>query len=47
VVAQVDTVFGHGEQTDVALVLLVPGLDGIAGLPVLGLTTLTGHLYTP
>jgi hypothetical protein len=48
VVVQIDTVFGHGGfvwmfQTDVALVLLNPGLNGTAGLPDLNLTTLAGH----
>jgi hypothetical protein len=41
-------VFGHGSfvwmlQTDVALVLLEPGLDGTAGLHNVDLTTFTGH----
>jgi hypothetical protein len=30
-------------QTDVPLMLLDPGLDGMAGLPNVDLTTLTGH----
>jgi hypothetical protein len=47
-VPQVDAVFGHGGffwilQTDVALVLLNPGLVGTAGLPDVDLITLTGH----
>jgi hypothetical protein len=48
VVAQVDAVFGHGRfvwmlQTNVALVLLDPGLDGTAGLTDVDLTTLAGY----
>jgi hypothetical protein len=47
-VVQVDAVFSHGGfvwmlQTDVALVLLDPGLDRTASLPDVDLTTLTGH----
>jgi hypothetical protein len=47
-VVQVDAMFDHGEfvwmlQTDVALVLLDPGLDGTPGLSDVDLTTLAGH----
>jgi hypothetical protein len=47
-VVQVDAVFGYGGfvrllQTDVALVLLDPGPDGMACLPDVYLTTLAGY----
>jgi hypothetical protein len=47
-VARVDAVFGHGGcvwliQTDVAPLLLGPGLDGTAGLPDVDMTELAGH----
>jgi hypothetical protein len=48
VVAQIDAAFGHSRfvllfQMDVVLVLLDPGLQGVANLANVDLTTLAGH----